>query len=785
MNTEEKNSARRVRFRRVLPFLIVTAIGAGIVFFVSKNDGANAAESVPDVVDYNFHVRPILSDRCFKCHGPDANAREANLRLDTESGAFAALQDDSLRHVVVPNEAMQSELYLRIIATDTSVLMPPPSSNLKLSSTEIQIIKKWINQGAKYKKHWAFITPEKPTLPKPSGADWAKNEIDLFILEKMKKAGLEPNEEADKEVLLKRVAADLTGLPPTIEMQDRFANDKSPDAYDKIVDELMKSPHYGEKMAIPWLDLARYADSHGYQDDGYRTMWPWRDWVIHAFNKNYPYDQFITWQLAGDLLPNPTKEQLLASGFNRNHKITQEGGVIDEEYRLEYVTDRTNTFGKAFLSLTFECAKCHDHKYDPIAQKDYYSTFAFFNQVNEKGLVGDIGLASLADPPNMQITSEDVKTIMPFVNKIDTAPVTVMVMKDSSQRRVTRVLNRGVYDQPGDTVQIGLPSAILPFDSNMYAKNRLGLAEWLTDKRNPLTARVFVNRIWQEIFGRGLVKSVGDFGMQGDLPTHPELLDWLATDFRENGWDVKRLMKQILSSATYRQSSAISKKQLERDPENKWYSHSPRLRLSAELTKDHVLASSGLLVQDIGGPSVKGYQPKGIWEASTSGRGQLARYVQDHGEKLYRRGMYFFIKRTAPPPSMLIFDASTRDQCEVNRIRTNTPLQALVMLNDPQVLEASRVLAQKLQEEKSSDEEKINIAFRRILCRTPQKEELKMLTDYFQSELSMFQKDKARAAKFVKVGEYPMPQNNDVAYHAALMQIVHTLYNLEEASTKS
>jgi hypothetical protein len=785
MNIEEKNSARRVRLRRVLPFLIVTAIGAGIVFFVAKNDGATAAETVPDVVDYNFHVRPILSDRCFKCHGPDANAREANLRLDTETGAFAALQDDSLRHVVVPNEAMQSELYLRIIATDTSVLMPPPSSNLKLSSTEIQIIKKWINQGAKYKKHWAFITPEKPALPKPSGADWAKNEIDLFILDKMKKAGLEPNEEADKEILLKRVAADLTGLPPTIEMQDRFANDKSPEAYDKMVDELMNSPHYGEKMAIPWLDLARYADSHGYQDDGYRTMWPWRDWVIHAFNKNYPYDQFITWQLAGDLLPNPTKEQLLASGFNRNHKITQEGGVIDEEYRLEYVTDRTNTFGKAFLSLTFECAKCHDHKYDPIAQKDYYSTFAFFNQVNEKGLVGDIGLASLADPPNMQITSEDVKTIMPFVNKIDTAPVTVMVMKDSSERRVTRVLNRGVYDQPGDTVQIGLPAAILPFDSNLYAKNRLGLAQWLTDKRNPLTARVFVNRIWQEIFGRGLVKSIGDFGMQGDLPTHPELLDWLATDFRENGWDVKRLMKQILSSATYKQSSAISKKQLERDPENKWYSHSPRLRLSAELTKDHVLASSGLLVEDIGGPSVKGYQPKGIWEASTSGRGQLARYVQDHGEKLYRRGMYFFIKRTAPPPSMLIFDASTRDQCEVNRIRTNTPLQALVMLNDPQVLEASRVLAQKLQEEKSSDEEKINTAFRRILCRTPRKEELKMLTDYFQSELSMFQKDQARASKFVKVGEYPMPQKNDVAYHAALMQIVHTLYNLEEASTKS
>ncbi len=743
-----------------------------------------AKQTVPAVVDFNFHIRPILSDRCFKCHGPDAKKREAELRLDTEEGAFKALKDNPNAHVVVSGDPMQSELYLRVSSKDTSYLMPPPSSNLKLSGFEIELIKKWISQGARYKKHWAFIPPQQQPFPKVDNTKWVKNEIDYFILAKLESLDLSPNKEAEKERLLKRVCLDITGLPPSLNMQENFLNDDSPDAYEKVVDELLANLHYGEKMAIHWLDLARYADSHGYQDDGLRTMWPWRDWVINAFNKNYSYDKFVTWQLAGDQLPNPTKEQMLASGFNRNHKITQEGGVIDEEYRIEYVTDRTNTFGKAFLALTFECAKCHDHKYDPIPQKDYYSTFAFFNQVKEKGLFGVIG-ESFADPPNMKITTEEVKSMLRFINKKDTAAVTVMIMQDSNKVRPTRILKRGNYDAPGDTVDFGTPGAILPFNSNDYPKNRLGLARWLFSKNHPLTARVFVNHVWQEFFGRGLVKTAGDFGVQGELPSHPELLDWIAKDFMNQGWDIKRLVKQILMSATYRQSSAVNKRKLAADPENMYLSRAPRLRLTAELTRDLILESSGLLIKEIGGPSVKPYQPKGVWESTTSGRGELQRYFQDHGNDLYRRGIYTFIKRTAPPPAMLAFDGSNRDQCEVRRLRTSTPLQSLVLLNDPQVLEAARVLAQRLLQEKSSDEQKIEKAFRLIVCRKPAAKELKLLTGYFKEEKVKFSKEPAKAAAFIKTGEYKIPADINSIDCAALMQVVHTIYNLEESTTKS
>ena len=674
------------------------------LIFVNKSDQPTTAQRIPDVVDFNFHIRPILSDRCFKCHGPDANQRKADLRLDMEAGLYQALKENPDAHVIVNGKSKDSELYRRLVSDDTSQVMPPPYSNLSVTEHEKKLIKKWIDQGAEYQKHWAFIPPSKAETPDVE-SEWAVNDIDRFMLAKMEEQNLEPNEKADKERLLKRVSFDLTGLPPSIELQERFLNDNAPDAYEKIVDELLTSRHYGEKMAVHWLDVARYADSHGYQDDGYRTMWPWRDWVIHAFNQNYPYDKFLTWQLAGDLLPDATKEMLLATGFNRNHKITQEGGVIDEEYRIEYVTDRTNTFGKAFLALTLECAKCHDHKYDPISQKEYFSTFAFFNQVPEKGLVGDIQLASLADPPKITITNDDVKNILTFVNKKGKDPVPVMVMKDSSVVRPTRVLIRGAYDVLGDTVDFMVPQSVYPFDTTRFAKNRLGVARWLTDKGHPLTARVFVNRIWQEFFGYGIVRTSGDFGMQGELPSHPKLLDWLAIDLIENGWDIKRFVKQIVMSSTYQQSADVSKAKLAADPENKYLSRAPRQRLTSEFVKDHVLSSSGLLVREIGGPSVKPYQPDGIWELSTSGRGVLANYVQDHGEKLYRRGMYNFIKRTVPPPVMLMFDASNRDQCEVRRISTNTPLQALIMMNDPMVLEASRVLAERLMLENLSGRE--------------------------------------------------------------------------------
>ncbi|RRA97583.1 PSD1 and planctomycete cytochrome C domain-containing protein [Larkinella rosea] len=769
-------------------FYLICVLAGSLFTLQACNTGSGSRveeEKLPDVVSYNFDIRPILSDKCLACHGPDANKREAGLRLDIAENAFKALQENPTAHALVAGKPELSEAYLRISTQDTSLLMPPPSSNLKLTSHQIKLIEKWIKQGAKYEKHWAFVAPKKPALPEVDKKEWPKNEIDYFVLHKQEQKGLSPNEEADKERLLKRLSLDLTGLPPSLPLMDQFLADNSANAYEKAVDQLLKNPAYGEKMALHWLDLARYADSHGYQDDGYRTQWPWRDWVIHAFNKNMHYNDFVTWQLAGDLLPNSTKEQLLATGFNRNHKITEEGGVIPEEYRIGYVTDRTDLFGKGLLGVTMECAHCHDHKYDPFSQKEYYQLFAFFNNVKEVGIESVIGgPETYAKKPLMEISDAEVKNILTFVNKPDTNRLIVSIMGDlePDTSRKTYILKRGVYDAPGDEVTPGTPSSILPFNKN-YPKNRLGLSQWLFDKKNPLTARVYVNLLWQEFFGKGIVKTSGDFGMQGDLPTNPELLDWLAVDFMDHNWDIKRLVKQMVTSATYRQSAVITPEKLKVDPDNIYLARGPRYRIAAEFVKDLVLSSSGLLNRTIGGPSVKPYQPPGLWEGATSGRGLLSTYVQDHGAKLYRRGMYTLIKRTVPPPSMAIFDASNRDLCEVKRLKTNTPLQALVMMNDPTVLEASRVLAANLLQEKSEEKDKISKAFRLIVGRKPREKEIDMLTAYYEKELKEIKKPVAE--KSLAVGEYPIPAQIDRLKLAALMRVVSTIYNLEETITKT
>ncbi|MEO8765281.1 MAG: DUF1549 and DUF1553 domain-containing protein, partial [Ginsengibacter sp.] len=614
---------------------------------------------------------------------------------------------------------------------------------------------------------------------------WVKNEIDYFILDKQQELGLRHNPESDKERLLKRVSLDLTGLPPSEEMMNRFVANNSPAAYDSIVEELLRAPQYGEKMAVHWLDVARYSDSYGYQDDNVRTQWPWRDWVIHAFNDNLPYNQFITWQIAGDMLPNATKEQILATAFFRNHKYTEEGGIIPEEYRIEYILDKTKTFGKGIMGLTVECAQCHDHKYDPISQKDYYQLFAFFNNLKELGFEGDVSVSRPAKNPLLTVEKEDLQNLLSFINKKDTGKLTVSVMGERDTLRKTFILRRGVYDQPGVEVQPAALKSVLFYDTVHLPRNRYGLAQWTVNENNPLTARVFVNQMWQEIFGRGLVKTSGDFGMQGELPSHPQLLDWLAVDFMEHGWDIKRLMKQIVTSATYRQSANVVDDNLKKDPENTYLSHAPRLRVSAEFVRDIILASSGLMVQTIGGPSVKPYQPKGLWESATSGRGELATYKQDKGESLYRRGMYTFIKLTVPPPGMALFDASNRDQCEVRRLTTSTPLQALMMMNDPTVLEASRVFSQKLLEEKSSVDEKITRAFHRIICRLPDKKEIAILKSYFDEQLQQFRLKKLDAVATIKVGEYPEDDQLDANTTAALMKVINTIYNMEEAITKS
>jgi hypothetical protein len=765
-------------------FGLVCVICCAALFDACHHSPVNPDEQIPDVVSYNFDIRPILSDKCYKCHGPDASKRQANLRLDDPASAFKALQDDPNAHVLVPGSPEMSELFRRISTNDTSDVMPPANSNLKrLTPHETDLIKKWIKQGAKFERHWAFVPPKMPAVPEVKDKSWPKSPIDNFILAKQEQLGFSPNPEADKERLLKRVCFDLTGLPPSLDMMDKFLVDKSPDAYEKAVDQLIASPAYGEKMTLHWLDVSRYADSHGYQDDNYRSQWPWRDWVIHAFNENLPYDKFITWQLAGDQIPNGTKEQLLATGFNRNHKITEEGGIINEEYRVAYVTDRTNTFGKALLGVTIECAHCHDHKYDPFSQKEYYQLFAFFNQVKEPGIQSVVGgPETYAKRPLMQITNEDAKSILKFVNKQDTNKLIVSVMGDSDAYRKTYILKRGNYDSHGDEVFMGTPKAIMPFDAS-YPQNRLGLAMWLFNKNNPLTARVFVNQMWQEIFGRGIVKTSEDFGRQGNLPSNPELLDWLAVDFRDHGWNIKRLMKQLVMTATYRQSASISPEKLQADPDNIYLSRGPRNRLPAELIRDMVLASSGLLTRTIGGPSVNPYQPPGLWEAATSGRGQLATYKQVHGPNLYRRGMYTLIKRTVPPVEMAIFDASNRDQCEVRRLKTNTPLQALLMENDPTVLEAARVLAAKLEADNSAAKDKIYKAFRLIICRKPTERELGILYSYYADELRSM--DNQTAARVLNVGEYPIPAGMDKVSLAAMMKTVDAVYNLEEAITKT
>jgi hypothetical protein len=763
---------------------------AGIAVVSCFESNTNTAgTTIARAVDFNFDIKPILSDRCFKCHGPDAAMRKAELRLDIEENAFAALKETPGAFALVPGKPDKSEVVHRIFSDDPQIMMPPPASNLSLTDDEKFLIRKWIQQGAKYKKHWALIPPVKGPVPEVKDKKWVKNEVDNFILAKMMEKGLTSSPEASREALIRRVSFDLTGLPPSLQLVDQFVKDASPDAYEKVVDQLLSSPAYGERWTNYWLDLARYGDTHGYQDDLPRVMWPWRDWVIKAFNENMPYDRFVTWQLAGDLLPDATKEQLLASAFNRNHKISQEGGIIDEEYRVEYVIDRANTFGKAFLGISVECSRCHDHKYDPVSQKEFYSLYAFFNQVKETGFV-----INLATPePWMPISKKDLETDLKFINahralKNDKDTIRQMIMQESPGIRKTYILNRGAYDAHGAEVQPGVPDAILPFDYNA-PKNRLGLSQWLFDKKNPVTARVFVNRLWQEVFGKGIVATSEDFGNQGAIPSHPELLDWLAVDIQEHQWDMKYLLKKLVLSATYRQSSTVTEKQRQSDPENIYLSRGSRYRMNSEMIRDNVLASSGLLNNEIGGPSVKPYQPDGIWDEVSVGdksgyRGETS-YIMDTGSQIYRRSLYTYWRRTIPPPSMITFDNPMKEVCEVRRTRTSTPLQALVLLNDPQILEASRVLALKEMENRSSDiQSKLSDAFRRITGRKPAAKELTLMTDFYEEERKKYSANAGEAAKLLRIGKYKYEGKYNEADAAALMLTIQMIYNLDESISK-
>ena len=1108
--------------------------GAGTLGVLSVSLGLGVAAchrqappiaGVPDRIDFNFHVKPILSDRCFKCHGPDDRQRKGGLRLDKQASALATLE--SGHRAVVPGSTSKSELVRRITSTDPKVMMPAPDSHLTLDEVEKATLIRWIEQGAEWKPHWSFIPPVTPAVPAVRTSGWPRGEIDRFVLAALEAKGWKPSPEAPRETWLRRVSFDLTGLPPTPAAIDAFLADRAPDAYERVVDRLLASPAYGERMAADWLDIARYADSHGYQDDGMREMWPWRDWVISAFNRNLRVDDFITWQLAGDLLPDATQEQRIATGFNRNHMQSQEGGIVAEEYRTEYVVDRVNTLGRAVLGLSVECARCHDHKYDPISQREFYRLYAFFNNVNEVGQIpysgvpspttivttpavdaklaalagriatleaeldpaaatydtgyarwvataADASRAAIANPPGLiahfpfeaprpvieppkvdpkkprppvkppevkpevkkplkptlvlanvvdarergrvgdvdrptrtvpgkvgeaqQLVGDsfieagktvaffernepfsvslwvrvdragtagplltrsgavmnglrgyevmlradgtlsaglhhvapdnsiEIETAAPVVkpgtwqqitltydgssraagiglfvdgvrppahviidhlrrsilhdghqknwdgggspirigrrgderldavtvdelrvfdrqlsrlevqamagiadplgavlripaagrtaeqqaalrehyllrvdpaaaatrraltsvrgeeNALLTSQVEVMTMRERAVPRPTFMLARGAYDAPTERVEPGTPAALGAFPKGLAA-NRLGLARWLTAPGHPLTSRVIVNRTWAQLFGRGLVATPADFGSQGRLPTHPALLDWLATHFVASGWNLKALQKQLVLSATYRQSSNADAAARERDPANEWLSRGPAYRLSAEQVRDAALAAGGLLVAKIGGPSVYPYQPAGLWEALATRNATT--YAVGKGDDLYRRSLYTVWKRSSPPPSAISFDAAERLFCTVSRQRTSTPLQALVLLNDPQFVEAARGLAARMIREAGGDVGgRIVIGFRALTGRVPTPEERAALESLYGDELARFRRERGAAAALLAVGASKPAPGVDAAELAAATVVASTVMNLDDAVMK-
>jgi hypothetical protein len=1061
--------------RNIQYVTLVVAICLACLYFILP---AVSADDSKTSIDFDREVRPILSDNCFACHGPDENQRKAKLRFDTKEGAFAK------PGVITPGDASKSRLYQRVSSKDQDMVMPPPSSEHKLTEKQIETIKRWIDEGARWDAHWAFIPPRRPEIPKVANAAWVRNPIDSFILARLEKEGLKPSPEADKTTLLRRVYLDLTGLPPTPAEVNAFLADKSDGAYEKVVDKLLASPHYGERMAMAWLDLARYADSHGYHIDSHRDMWPWRDWVIRAFNENKRYDQFTVEQLAGDLLPEATQDQKIATGFNRNHMINFEGGAIPEEYLNEYVIDRVETTATTWLGLTMGCARCHSHKYDPISQKEFYQFYAFFNNVPEIGLDGQRGNAapmlslpteeqkaeqrrltdaiqdltaalsdknvapleqewektlsgrvavapiekiiahyeldgSLADssghyrhgrtlngdptfgggmvsravtldgqtvlgfgdaasfdtgdaftfalwmrpgigklgnsafqkiedektrrgyelifeqthlidiqrwaapltirltsnwpasaivvrtkesfnsndwkhlaftydgsgraaglnvflngklaevevvtdslngsiknaaelvignkqggraysgglddmrfysrvlgdreiedlavhypiratlsgvggkrtkeeeerlrdyflteiaPEKMQRQYADLKDVKKRKQALDKTVPSTMVMMELGKPRDTFVLTRGDYRNKTEKVAPGVPAILPPLPKDERV-NRLTLAKWLVDPNHPLTSRVAVNRFWQMYFGHGIVKTVEDFGSQGEPPVHPELLDWLATEFIRTGWDVKAMQKLIVTSATYRQSSRVTPELHEKDPENRLLARGPRYRLPAETVRDNALAVSGLLNDEIGGRSVLPYQPPGLWEEMAFGDGfSMQEYVQSHGKDLYRRSMYTFWKRTVPPAALATFDAPDREKCVARRAVTNTPLQALVTLNDPTYVEAARAMAAKTLRDGGKDlSGRIAYVFRLALARNPSAQETKVLRDLLSRQLINYRKDSKAASELTHVGESAVDDKVDQPELAAWTMVASAILNLDETVTK-
>ncbi|MBX2850716.1 MAG: PSD1 and planctomycete cytochrome C domain-containing protein [Phycisphaeraceae bacterium] len=718
-------------------------------------------------LSYNRDIRPILSDKCFACHGPDAEAREAELRLDVAEdgedffGAYLAIE---------PGDPKASELIDRIDHNNAKFVMPPPDfGGVTLNDKEKSLLRHWIEQGAQYEAHWAFAPITKPSPPPVVDTRWPRNAIDAFVLHELEQQGIKPSPAAPQHTQLRRVSLDLTGLPPAPEAISDLDEIGDPDkAYEAYVDGLLASPRFGERMASIWLDAARYADTNGYLHDHQRSMWPWRDWVIRAYNDNLPYDVFLRDQIAGDLLPNPTTDQLIATGFNRNHGITTEGGSIDEEFRVEYAADRTNTMGAAILSMTLECARCHDHKYDPISQEDYFSLFAYFNSLENE------------DPA----AGGRAKAHAPFIQD-KVSGQQVMVMREAAEQIPAYVLDRGAYDAPikDRPVSRRVPRSLGKVPDGAPA-NRLGLAQWMTADDNPLTARVEVNRIWQTLFGVGLVKTSEDFGLQGEWPSHPDLLDHLARHFIETGWDRKALIRLIVTSATYRQSSHARPELAEHDPENRLLARMSRLRLPAETIRDQALSASGLLIHQIGGPGVRPYQPDGLWREGGNEGSNTRVFRLGKGGELYRRSVYTFFKRTSPPPQMVLLDSADRNACAVRRSSTNTALQALLMMNDTQQIEAARHLAARAWRSSDADGTRLDNLYRYTLSRSPRQGEATVLLNGIKHYRVVYKDDLAAAQALISQGESPTPDIIPADELAAWTMLANTVLNLDETITR-
>ncbi len=785
-------------------------------------------------IDFSRDIQPILSENCYHCHGPDAAERKADLRLDDEKAAKSG-------SAIIPGKADDSELVKRLFSHDPDEVMPTPKSNRKLTEAQKQLVKQWISEGAKWGKHWAFEPVKRPTVPVG-----ARHPLDAFVNRRLTEAGLKPNPPAPRETLVRRLSLDLTGLPPD-------PSERSEPS--ELIEKLLSSPHFGERWAWDWLDAARYADSYGYLGDPERTMWPWRDWVVAAINDNMPYDQFTIWQLAGDLLPKATTAQKLASGFNRNHMINGEGGRIAEETRVENVMDRVETTGTVWLGLTLNCTKCHDHKFDPLTQRDYFALYDVFNQTSEdgKGRSGQAAPAmDISTPAELERTVKANEAVNKIADEVDAfelkkfprpagKPLTesaafdlpgnlpayiaktiprnrgvdplleaigyfkgkdeaytkllqrllaaqrektaasnavtkVMIMDTLPQPRETFILDKGAYDKPLATKVSFTTPAVLPAMAKEAPKDRLGLAQWLMHRENPLTARVTVNRFWQSLFGIGLVKTAEDFGVQGEMPPQRELLDWLAAEFMESGWDVKHLIKLIVTSETYQRGSQFTAHGSQVDPENRLLARGPRFRMPSWMLRDQALALSGLLNPKLGGPSVKPYQPEGIWEEATFGK---KTYVQDHGDSLYRRTLYVFWRRIVGPT--MLFDNSTRQVCAVKATRTNTPLHALVTLNDTTFVEAARVLAEKVLKSPGDDSQHLRHAFQIVTHREASAEEFAVLQKQITKLRQQSSKD---TAKLLTVGEAKADPRLGTAEHAAWTSLCLMLLNLDEVVTK-